>query len=159
MAHIQFEDMVKQHQQAPYEGIYILSIQRSGFLSMRDFSLKLQQKMLQRLLQSFKALELNLKLNKGQSLLKSPLLMLLQSSLLLLIRFIYISFILFFILTYNAYLQPISIVEAKEFRSLLLLLRDDLQEKDISHHTTMTKQILELQKEQVQILSANMLVS
>ena len=50
-------------------------------------------------------------------------------------------------------------MEAKEFRSLLLLLKSDLQEKDIPHRTTMTKQILELQKEQAEILSADMLVS
>ncbi len=50
-------------------------------------------------------------------------------------------------------------MEAKEFRSLLLLLKGDLQEKDIPHRTTMTKWILELQKEQAEILSADMLVS
>jgi hypothetical protein len=64
-----------------------------------------------------------------------------------------------FNLTYNAYLQPISIVEAKEFRSLLLLLKGDLQDKDIPHRTTIRKRILELQKEQAESLSADMLVS
>ncbi len=46
MVHIQFEGMVKQHQQAPYEGICLLSTLRSGLLSVRDFSLKSEQKML-----------------------------------------------------------------------------------------------------------------
>jgi hypothetical protein len=50
-------------------------------------------------------------------------------------------------------------VEAKEFRNLLLLLKGDLQDKDIPHRTTIRKHILELQKEQAEVLSAEMLVS
>jgi hypothetical protein len=50
-------------------------------------------------------------------------------------------------------------VEAKEFRNLLLLLKGDLQDKDIPHYTTIRKRILELQKEQAESLSADMLVS
>jgi len=50
-------------------------------------------------------------------------------------------------------------VEAKEFRSLLLLLKGDLQNKDIPYCTTIRKHILELQKKQAKVLSAEMLVS
>jgi hypothetical protein len=50
-------------------------------------------------------------------------------------------------------------VDAKEFRSLLLLLRGDLEEKDIPHRTTITKRILELHQEQSEHLSSEMLVS
>ena len=50
-------------------------------------------------------------------------------------------------------------MDAKEFRSLLLLLRENLDEKDIPHRTTMTTHILELHKEQTKYLSSQMLVS
>jgi len=50
-------------------------------------------------------------------------------------------------------------VEAKEFRNLLLLLKGDLQDKDIPHSTTIRKCILELQKEQAESILADMLVS
>ena len=50
-------------------------------------------------------------------------------------------------------------MDAKEFRSLLLLLRENLDEKDIPHCTTMTTRILELHKEQTKYLSNQMLVS
>jgi hypothetical protein len=46
MAHIQFEDIAKQHQQAPYASIYILLTLNSGFLSVRDLGLQLGQKRL-----------------------------------------------------------------------------------------------------------------
>ena len=48
-------------------------------------------------------------------------------------------------------------MESKEFRKLLL--RGSLQEKDIPHRTTMRTRILELQKEQAEDMSAQMLVS
>jgi hypothetical protein len=50
-------------------------------------------------------------------------------------------------------------MESKEFRNLLLLLRGNLQEKDIPHHTTMQTRILELKEEQAEDMSAKMLVS
>lgn len=50
-------------------------------------------------------------------------------------------------------------MESTEFRNLLLLLREDLQDKDIPHRTTMTKRIKELSKEQTKHLSSQMLVS
>ena len=50
-------------------------------------------------------------------------------------------------------------MDSKEFRSLLLLLRETLDEKDIPHRTTMTKHILELHEEQTKYLSNQMLVS
>jgi hypothetical protein len=50
-------------------------------------------------------------------------------------------------------------MESTEFRNLLLLLREDLQDKDIPHRTTMTKRIMELSKEQTKHLSSQMLVS
>jgi len=50
-------------------------------------------------------------------------------------------------------------MESTEFRNLLLLLREDLQDKDIPHRTTMTKRIIELSKEQTMHLSSQMLVS
>jgi hypothetical protein len=50
-------------------------------------------------------------------------------------------------------------MDAKEFRSLLLLLREDLEEKDIPHRTTMTTRILELHEEQTKYMSRQMLVS
>ena len=50
-------------------------------------------------------------------------------------------------------------MESKEFRKLLLLLRGSLQEKDIPYCTTMRTRILELQKEQAEDMSAQMLVS
>jgi len=68
-------------------------------------------------------------------------------------------FIFIFIFTNHIYLQPISIVDSKEFRSLLLLLKKDLEEKDIPHCTTMTKRILKLHQQQVEHLSNQMLVS
>ena len=49
-------------------------------------------------------------------------------------------------------------MDTKEFRSLLLLLRETLEEKDIPHRTTMTKRILELHEEQTKYLSNQMLV-
>ena len=56
-------------------------------------------------------------------------------------------------------LKPLSIVDAKEFRSLLLLLREDLEEKDIPHRTFITKRVLDLHQEQTDHLSDQMLVS
>lgn len=50
-------------------------------------------------------------------------------------------------------------MESKEFRNLLLLLRGNLQEKDIPHRTTMRTCILELKEEQAEDMSAKMLVS
>jgi hypothetical protein len=50
-------------------------------------------------------------------------------------------------------------VDGKEFRRLLLLLKGDLEEKDIPYCTTMQKCILELQQEQIEKLSDNMPVS
>jgi len=50
-------------------------------------------------------------------------------------------------------------VDSKEFRNLLLLLKEDLQEKDIPHRTTMTKRVLELNQEHIDYLSNQMLVS
>ncbi len=50
-------------------------------------------------------------------------------------------------------------MESKEFRNLLLLLRGNLQEKDISHRTTMQTRILELKEKQAEDMSAKMLVS
>ena len=50
-------------------------------------------------------------------------------------------------------------MDTKEFRSLLLLLRETLEEKDIPHRTTMTKRILKLHEEQTKYLSNQMLVS
>jgi hypothetical protein len=50
-------------------------------------------------------------------------------------------------------------MESKEFRNLLLLLRGNLQEKDIPHRTTMRTRILELKEEQAEDMSAKMLVS
>jgi hypothetical protein len=50
-------------------------------------------------------------------------------------------------------------MENQEFRKLLLLLCEDIQDKDIPHRTTMTKRILELQQEYLSHLSTNMLVS
>ena len=50
-------------------------------------------------------------------------------------------------------------MDAKEFRSLLLLLRENLDDKDIPHRTTMTKRILELRDEQINHMSTQMLVS
>ena len=50
-------------------------------------------------------------------------------------------------------------MESKEFRNLLLLLRANLQEKDIPHRTTMQTHILELKEEQAEDMSAKMLVS
>jgi hypothetical protein len=41
-------------------------------------------------------------------------------------------------------------MESKEFRNLLLLLRGNLQEKDIPHRTTMRTRILELKEEQAE---------
>jgi len=60
---------------------------------------------------------------------------------------VYFHFLFYFSLTYYVCLQPLSIMESKEFRKLLLLLRGSLQEKDIPHRTTMRTCILELQKE------------
>jgi hypothetical protein len=50
-------------------------------------------------------------------------------------------------------------VDNKEFRNLLLLLKEDLEENNIPHRTTMTKRILDLHAEQNEHLSNQMLVS
>ena len=50
-------------------------------------------------------------------------------------------------------------MESKEFRNLLLLLKGNLQEKDIPHRTIMRTCILELKEEQAEDMSAKMLVS
>jgi len=50
-------------------------------------------------------------------------------------------------------------MDSKEFRNLLLLLKGDLQEKDISHQTFLTNQILKLNQEHIDYLSNQMLVS
>ena len=50
-------------------------------------------------------------------------------------------------------------MENQEFHRLLLLLCEDIQEKDIPHRTTMTTHILQLHQEYLNHLSANMLVS
>jgi hypothetical protein len=50
-------------------------------------------------------------------------------------------------------------MESKEFRNLLLLLKGNLQEKDIPHRTIMRTRILELKEEQAEDMSAKMLVS
>lgn len=50
-------------------------------------------------------------------------------------------------------------MDAKEFRNLLLLLRENLQDSDIPHRTTMHNRIIELQSEQAEDLSNQMLVS
>jgi hypothetical protein len=50
-------------------------------------------------------------------------------------------------------------VDFKEFRNLLLLLKGDLQERDIPHRTTITKRILELNQEHIDYLSNQILVS
>ena len=50
-------------------------------------------------------------------------------------------------------------MDSKEFRSLLLLLKGDLEERNIPHRTTITKQILKLHEHQVEHLSSQMLVS
>lgn len=44
-------------------------------------------------------------------------------------------------------------MDSKEFRSLLLLLKKDLQDTDIPHRTTITKQVLELNQEHTNHLS------
>jgi hypothetical protein len=49
-------------------------------------------------------------------------------------------------------------MDSPQFRNLLLLLKENLQEKDIPHRTTMTKHIRELKKKHLDSLSANMLV-
>jgi hypothetical protein len=49
-------------------------------------------------------------------------------------------------------------VDSKEFRNLLLLLKEDLQEKDIPHRTTITKRVLEQNQEHMDHLSNQMLV-
>jgi hypothetical protein len=72
---------------------------------------------------------------------------------------VYFHFQFYFSLAYYVCLQPLSIMESKEFRKLLLLLRGSLQEKDIPHRTTMRTRILELQKEQAEDMSDQMLVS
>jgi hypothetical protein len=87
------------------------------------------------------------------------LLILLQSLLLLQIRYIFYFIFLIFISINNIYLQPLSIVDSKEFRNLLLLLKEDLQNKDIPHRTTITKRILELNQEHIDHLSNQMVVS
>jgi hypothetical protein len=50
-------------------------------------------------------------------------------------------------------------MDSKELRYVLHLLREDLQERDIPHRTTMRKQIQALQKKQAMDMSASMLVS
>jgi hypothetical protein len=50
-------------------------------------------------------------------------------------------------------------VESKEFRHLLLLLREKLEDDDIPHRTTITKKILARQTEHFKTLSTQMLVS
>jgi hypothetical protein len=50
-------------------------------------------------------------------------------------------------------------VDSKEFRSLLLLLKEDLQDQDIPHRTTITKRILELNQEHLGNLSSQLQVS
>ena len=50
-------------------------------------------------------------------------------------------------------------MDAKEFRKLLLLLRENLQDSNIPHRTTMRSCIMELQKEQAENISNQMLVS
>jgi hypothetical protein len=72
---------------------------------------------------------------------------------------VYFHFLFYFSLAYYVCLQPLSIMESKEFQKLLLLLRGSLQEKDIPYHTTMRIHILELQKEQAEDMSDQMLVS
>jgi hypothetical protein len=49
-------------------------------------------------------------------------------------------------------------MDSKEFRNLLLLLKEDLEENDIPHRTTITNRILELHEEQNEYLSGQMLV-
>ncbi len=50
-------------------------------------------------------------------------------------------------------------MDSNEFRSLLLLLKGDLQEKNISHHTTITQWVLDMNKEHIKHLSDQMLVN
>ena len=50
-------------------------------------------------------------------------------------------------------------MDSTHFRNLLLLLKEDFQDKDIPHRTTMRKYILEMQKRHAENLSADMLVS
>jgi hypothetical protein len=47
-----------------------------------------------------------------------------------------------FILANSIVAQAIHVVECPEFRSLLLLLREDLQEKDIPHRTKIRESII-----------------
>ena len=49
-------------------------------------------------------------------------------------------------------------MDFKEFRNLLLLLKGDLQERNILHHTTITKRILELNQKHIDYLSNQILV-
>ena len=93
-------DMVKKHQQPPYAGIFSLSvvtsplILMSGLLSVEDLAFLLLPRRLWRTLQLIRVLHLTLKLSLGHNLPQCTLLILLQSLLLLQIR--YKHFILFF---------------------------------------------------------------
>jgi hypothetical protein len=44
-------------------------------------------------------------------------------------------------------------VDSKEFRNLLFLSKEDLQEKDLPHQTFLTNQILKLNQEHINYLS------
>lgn len=50
-------------------------------------------------------------------------------------------------------------MDYKEFRDLLLLLREDLEDSHIPHRNTVRKRILQQQNEQFELLSAEMRVS
>ncbi len=50
-------------------------------------------------------------------------------------------------------------MDSKEFRSVLLLLKGDLQDKNIPHHTTITQWVLDMNEEHIKQLSNQMLVS
>lgn len=50
-------------------------------------------------------------------------------------------------------------MDSTHFRTLLLLLKGDLKDKDIPHRTTMRKYISDQQKKQAENLSADMQVS
>lgn len=44
--------------------------------------------------------------------------------------------------TYNIYLQSINVVECREFRDLILALREDMKESDIPHRTKLRESII-----------------
>lgn len=58
-----------------------------------------------------------------------------------------------------SYVQPLNVVESTELRNIFLMLRAELKDSDIPHHTTIRARVKEVVAEHLEQLEADMKVS